>query len=253
MASDSPRRTSRSISSTMVSSPSGLLTFFVNPLLARTVSRSKVSFICFLLLVFCLVSPDSRAEEAPVILVIGDSLSAGYGMSAKDAWPALLQVRLAETGYPHRVVNSSISGDTTRGGLARLPRALKIHQPELVIIELGGNDGLRAIPPEEIRRNLEEMVRFVRSSNASALITGIMIPPNYGPDYIGKFREAFRQAATNTGVPLTPFVLEDIALDPRMMQADGIHPTADAQPLIVDNLWPWIEPLLKAPTDGGAS
>ncbi len=181
-----------------------------------------------------------------MVLVLGDSLSAGFGMSVEESWPSLLQGRLSEMGYPHRVVNASISGDTTRGGLARLPRALNIHQPELVVIELGGNDGLRAIPPEEIRRNLENLVELARESGAGALITGIMIPPNYGSEYITAFRGAFQQAAESTGAPLTPFVLEEIALKPGMMQEDGIHPTAEAQPLIVDNLWPWIEPMLRS-------
>ena len=189
------------------------------------------------------------AERQPVVLVLGDSLSAGFGMSVEESWPSLLQTRLSDMGYPHRVVNASISGDTTRGGLARLPRALTIHQPELVVIELGGNDGLRAIPPEEIRRNLENLVELARESGARAIITGIMIPPNYGSEYITSFRGAFQQAADSTGVPLTPFVLEEIALKPGMMQEDGIHPTAEAQPLIVDNLWPWIEPMLRSSAD----
>lgn len=184
-------------------------------------------------------------DDRPAVLILGDSLSAGFGLSQAESWPSLLQARLAATGRPHRVVNASISGDTTRGGLARLPRALTIHQPELVVIELGGNDGLRAIPPEEIRINLEALVRLSKNSGARVLLTGIMIPPNYGPDYTTKFRQAFQRAAETTGVPLTPFVLEDIALEPDMMQEDGIHPTAAAQPLILNNLWPWIEPLLN--------
>lgn len=178
------------------------------------------------------------------MLVLGDSLSAGYGLSRSESWPFLLQQRITESGRPHRVVNASISGDTTRGGVARLPRALKIHQPALVVIELGGNDGLRGIPPEEIRRNLEELVRLSRDSGAAVLLTGMLIPPNYGPQYTQEFLDAFRRVSADMDVPLTPFVLEDIALEPDMMQDDGIHPTALAQPLIVDKLWPWIEPLL---------
>jgi acyl-CoA thioesterase-1 len=218
-------------------------------LLANTVSLSRKSVITLLCLSCLAWSFSAAAERQPVILVLGDSLSAGFGMSMEESWPSLLQRRLSETGYPHRVVNASISGDTTRGGLARLPRALTIHQPELVVIELGGNDGLRAIPPEEIRRNLENLVELAQETGASALITGIMIPPNYGSEYITAFRRAFQQAADSTGVPLTPFVLEEIALKPGMMQEDGIHPTAEAQPLIVDNLWPWIEPMLRSSAD----
>lgn len=189
------------------------------------------------------------ADTQPTVLVLGDSLSAGYGLSRSESWPSLLQQRITESGRPHRVVNASISGDTTRGGVARLPRALKIHQPALVVIELGGNDGLRGIPPEEIRRNLEELVRLSRDSGAAALLTGMLIPPNYGPQYTQEFLDAFRRVSADMDVPLTPFVLEDIALEPDMMQDDGIHPTALAQPLIVDKLWPWIEPLLGPPAE----
>lgn len=235
----------------MVSGPSGLLTFFVSPLLASTVFRTAVSVITCL--AFLSLSGAAAANGPPTVLVLGDSLSAGFGLSRDESWPALLQQRLAETGYPHRVVNASISGDTTRGGLARLPRALTIHQPELVVIELGGNDGLRAIPPDEIRTNLEQLVLLSRQAGARVLITGILIPPNYGPEYTSKFRDAFRQASKSTGAPLTPFVLEDIALKPEMMQEDGIHPTAKAQPLILDNLWPWIAPLLQADESPGKS
>ncbi len=194
--------------------------------------------------------PQAGAADPPTILVLGDSLSAGYGISRDESWTRLLQQRLSDSGLPYRVVNASISGDTTRGGLARLPRALNIHQPALVVIELGGNDGLRAIPPEEIRRNLGEMVRLSRERGAEVLLTGIVIPPNYGPDYTRKFREAFQQVSDEMDVPLTPFVLDDVALKPGMMQDDGIHPTAAAQPVILDTLWPWIEPLLGAGPDG---
>jgi len=189
-------------------------------------------------------SSASGAGTQPTVLVLGDSLSAGYGLSRSESWTWLLQQRLSDAGRPHRVVNASISGDTTRGGVARLPRALTIHQPALVVIELGGNDGLRGIPPEEIRRNLAELVRLSRESGAAVLLTGMLIPPNYGADYTERFRNAFRQVSQEMDVPLTPFVLEDIALEPGMMQDDGIHPTARAQPLILDKLWPWIEPLL---------
>jgi acyl-CoA thioesterase-1 len=183
------------------------------------------------------------------VLVLGDSLSAGYGLSRSESWTSLLQQRINESGRSYKVVNASISGDTTRGGVARLPRSLKIHQPALVVIELGGNDGLRGIPPEEIRQNLAEMVRLSRESGATVLLTGMLIPPNYGTRYTERFLNAFRQVSEDMGVPLTPFLLEDIALEPGMMQDDGIHPTAAAQPLILDKLWPWIEPLLGPPPE----
>jgi len=213
------------------------------------VSLFSIPFIRLLPVLALFLSCSVSADTQPTVLVLGDSLSAGYGLSRSESWPSLLQQRITESGRPHRVVNASISGDTTRGGVARLPRALKIHQPALVVIELGGNDGLRGIPPEEIRRNLEELVRLSRDSGAAALLTGMLIPPNYGPQYTQEFLDAFRRVSADMDVPLTPFVLEDIALEPDMMQDDGIHPTALAQPLIVDKLWPWIEPLLGPPAE----
>lgn len=184
------------------------------------------------------------SADRPAVLIVGDSLSAGYGLRPGESWTVLLQQKLDRSGYPHRVVNASISGDTTRGGLTRLPRALTIHQPAVVVIELGGNDGLRAISPEEIRRNLDGMVELSQEHGAGVVIAGIRIPPNYGPVYAEKFQSAFRSVSDERGVPLTPFILDGIALEPGMMQEDGIHPTAKAQPGILENMWPWIEPLL---------
>ena len=178
------------------------------------------------------------------ILVLGDSLSAGYGLQRGESWVDLLEDRLEREGFDYRVVNASISGDTTRGGLARLPRALKIHQPGIVVIELGGNDGLRALPPEEIRRNLEAMIAMSRETGARVLVTGIRIPPNYGAAYTERFEQAFEDATAATGAVLTPFILEGVALAPGMMQSDGSHPTAEAQATILGNVWPSLEPLL---------
>lgn len=180
----------------------------------------------------------------PAVLVVGDSLSAGYGLSAEETWPRLLQKMLQQRDLAFRVVNASISGDTTSGGLARLPRALKIHEPAVVIIELGGNDGLRAVPIAEVRRNLDRMIELSQDAGAKVLLTSILIPPNYGPDYSEKFARVFGEAAAEGGAALAPFFLEGIALEPGMMQADGIHPTAAAQPRIVANLWPSLCPLL---------
>lgn len=196
-----------------------------------------------LLLLLCACAPARAAE--PVILIVGDSLSAGYGLARGETWVDLLKERLRAVELPHRVVNASISGDTTRGGLARLPRALKIHQPQHVVIELGGNDGLRAIPIEEIRRNLVRMIELSRAAGAKVLLTGIRIPPNYGPDYTARFQESFATAAESAGATVTPFILEGIALDPVMMQADGIHPNAAAQPRMLDNVWPYLCPMLQ--------
>jgi len=208
-------------------------------------SRSVILLVRLLILVFVLNPLTVSGEDEPTLLVLGDSLSAGYGLAKDDTWATLLQLRLQDEGYPHRVVNAGISGDTTRGGLARLPRALSVHRPEIVVIELGGNDGLRAIPADEIRDNLTRLVRLSRASGARPLIAGITLPPNYGPDYTRRFQTAFESVAEEQQVPLTPFILDGIALQPGMMQDDGIHPTAAAQPLILDNLWPWIQPLLE--------
>lgn len=200
------------------------------------------NFVPLLFLLLC----TAVQAGSPAILVVGDSLSAGYGLTMEQTWPRLLQRELEERGLGYRVVNASISGDTTSGGLARLPRALKIHEPALVIIELGGNDGLRAVPIPEIRDNLVRMIELSREAGAEVLVTSILIPPNYGPDYSEKFAAVFAEAAGIGGATVAPFILDGIALEPGMMQADGIHPTAAAQPRIVANLWPSLCPLLAA-------
>jgi acyl-CoA thioesterase-1 len=195
-------------------------------------------------LLFCLTGVAAgTTDDRPTVLILGDSLSAGFGLSRAESWPSLLQARLADTGRPHRVVNASISGDTTRGGLSRLPRALKIHQPSILIIELGGNDGLRGIPVSEYRNNLERMIQLGEGAGARILVAGIRLPPNYGPSYSRKFQEA--QAAAASDHAFVPFILEGVALEPDMMQQDGIHPTAAAQPRILDNLWPALLPLVE--------
>jgi acyl-CoA thioesterase-1 len=203
----------------------------------------RVALLCLFLLAGTALPLPARAE-APGILVIGDSLSAGYGLAAGEGWVDLLQRRLADRGYPHRVVNASISGDTTRGGLARLPRALKIHDPSILIIELGGNDGLRGIPVDEFRRNLERMIELGEAAGAEVVVAGIRLPPNYGPGYSKKFQDA--QAAAASNVAFVPFILEGVALEPGMMQADGIHPTAAAQPRMLENVWEALGPLVGA-------
>lgn len=187
------------------------------------------------------------AAEPPVILVVGDSLSAGFGLRPGEGWVSLLKARLDEEGYPHRVVNASISGDTTEGALARLPRALEIHAPGVVVIELGGNDGLRGIPLEVMRSNLAEMIRLSRAKGARVLLLGMHLPPNYGPAYTGRFHQVFVDLAKSKEVPLVDFFLEDIALNGDLMQADGIHPNAEAQPRMLENVWPRLAPLLADP------
>lgn len=185
-----------------------------------------------------------------MVLIVGDSLSAGYGLAIHENWPSLLQTRLADSGCPHRVVNASISGDTTSGGLARLPGALERHSPAIVLIGLGGNDGLRAIPISEIRRNLAEMIQLSQESGAGVVLAGIHIPPNYGPRYTHAFHAVYHELAEEYGTGLIPFILEGVALDVELMQEDGIHPNAAAQSVIVDNVWPALAALLHSTIAG---
>lgn len=185
--------------------------------------------------------------EVETILILGDSLSAAYGMEVSESWPVLLQERLDEQGYAYRVFNSSIAGDTTQGGLARLPRLLEKQGPAIVLIELGGNDGLRGLPLDVTRKNLATMIEQSRSAGAEVVIAEIRIPPNYGPSYTQKFNAIFHELAEQESVTLLPFLLEDIALEPGMMLPDGIHPTAAAQPVIVDAVWEIAQAMLDAP------
>ena len=197
-------------------------------------------FIAFLLL------PQVSAARAPVILVAGDSLSAGYGIELQSGWVALLQQRLAQSGHSHRVVNASISGDTTGGGRSRLPQALRLHTPDIVIIELGANDGLRGLPLTDMRDNLAAMVKMARAAGAQVLLLGMHLPSNYGTAYTQKFHAVYLDVAKKMRVPLVPFVLDGIALDPGLMQADGLHPVAAAQPRMLNNIWPQLTLLLTA-------
>jgi len=196
------------------------------------------------MLTLILANPASAAS-APSILVVGDSLSAGYGIEMREGWVTLLQQRLVKKGYPHTVVNASISGDTTSGGRARLPDALKRHRPQIVIIELGGNDGLRGLSLRETRANLDAMIKAAQSAGAQVLLVGIHLPPNYGPEFTGKFHAIYHDLARAHGTALVPFLLEGVALTPGLMQSDGIHPLAVAQPRLLENVWPFLKPLLK--------
>jgi acyl-CoA thioesterase-1 len=196
------------------------------------------------LFLFCLLPTAPYADEPPVILILGDSLSAAYNMEVSESWPSLLQDRLDEHGHAYRVFNSSIAGDTTQGGLARLPRLLEKQQPAIVMIELGGNDGLRGIPLETTRGNLSAMIRASQQTGARVIISEMRIPPNYGRSYTEKFQSLFGELAAEYGETLLPFLLEDIALEPGMMQADGIHPSASAQTAMLDEVWAVLQPLL---------
>jgi acyl-CoA thioesterase-1 len=189
----------------------------------------------------------AAAPAQRTIVVLGDSLSAGYGIKVEQGWVRLLEQRLASEGYGYRVVNASVSGETTQGGLARLPRALETHKPAIVIVELGGNDGLRGLQLAASRDNLSKIIEKARSAKAQVLLVGMMIPPNYGPRYGEEFREMFVALARKYSLAFVPFLLDQVALKPELMQADGIHPNAAGQPQILENLWPRLKPLLVAP------
>ena len=201
-------------------------------------------FTHLLLVSFLWLAASSRAAEVPVILVYGDSLSAGYGLPQGKSWVDLLQQRIEQQKLGYRVVNASISGETTLGGLNRLPQALAEHRPRIVIIELGPNDGLRGQPLNTMRANLVQMIRASQAAKAKVLLVGMRIPPNYGPDYTEKFHAAFLAAAKTTRVPLVPFLLEGLADKREMFQADGIHPGVAAQALLLDNVWKPLQPML---------
>ncbi|MGE4407599.1 arylesterase [Pseudomonas sp.] len=186
----------------------------------------------------------AQGALAGSVLVVGDSISAAFGLETSQGWVHLLQERLAEGDGARRVVNASISGDTTAGGLARLAPLLDEHRPDVVILELGGNDGLRGQPPAQLKQNLASMVEKSQQAGAKVLILGMRLPPNYGVRYTTAFAEVFSKVAEESGSALVPFVLEGIGGVPSMMQLDGIHPTADAQPVILDNVWPALKPLL---------
>ncbi len=186
----------------------------------------------------------AAAAPASTILVFGDSLSASYGVPVERSWVTLLEKRLDIMDKPYRVINASISGETTDGGLRRLPEVLARTKPALVILELGGNDGLRGFPLKVVQENLSGMVTAALDANAKVLLVGMRIPPNYGKRYTEGFHKLFGQVADQHDTPLVPFMLEEIAVKPELMQEDRIHPRAEAQAQILDNIWPHLEPLL---------
>lgn len=179
--------------------------------------------------------------------MLGDSLSAGYGINLEDGWVALLQRRLVEQGYGYRVVNASVSGETTAGGLQRLPRALALHKPRIVVLELGGNDGLRGLPLATTAANLERMVKLSEDAGARVLLLGMKMPPNYGPKYTEGFEQLFAGLASRKKLAFVPFFLERVALKPGLIQPDGIHPTREAQPMMLESVWPTLRLMLRRP------
>jgi acyl-CoA thioesterase I len=184
------------------------------------------------------------ARGEGVVVALGDSLTAGLGVAADEAFPARLQARLRAEGYDYRVVNAGVSGDTTAGGLRRVDWALRAH-PDIVIVALGANDGLRGQSPQAIRANLEEIVARLQASGARVLLVGMRLPPNYGAEYTKEFEAVFPAVARRAKIALMPFLLDGVAADPRLNQADGIHPTAAGQQMIADRLWPYLRPLLR--------
>ncbi|TDQ39408.1 acyl-CoA thioesterase-1 [Thiopseudomonas denitrificans] len=187
--------------------------------------------------------------QAQTLLVVGDSISAAYGIEIEQGWVARLQQRLDERGSSYQVVNASISGDTSAGGRARLPALLERHRPALTIIELGGNDGLRGLPLERLQDNLGTMVEQARQQGSEVILLGMRIPPNYGPRYTEGFYQVYQQLAQELDVPVLDFFLEGVGGVEGMIQSDGIHPTAAAQPLLLDNAWPLIEAGLQGPAE----
>jgi acyl-CoA thioesterase-1 len=197
------------------------------------------------------IALQDAVASGSTILVFGDSLSAAYGVRPEQGWVTLLTKRLQTQGYGYQVINASVSGETSSGGLERLPRALSLHAPDILILELGANDGLRGLPVNAMHDNLAQMVRLAQAAGARVLLVAIRIPPNYGPRYTDEFGRAYGEIAQKYHLPLVPFLLEKVALDAALMQEDGLHPNAAAQPIILDTVWPHLKPLLKNKTQIG--
>lgn len=199
-----------------------------------------------------LAASAAAGAGTPTVLVFGDSLSSGYGINVDQSWTALLQARLANQGYEHRVVNASISGETTEGGAARIDEVLARFDPDLVVLELGGNDGLRGFPPERIEANLRTVIEKSNASGAGVVLLGIRIPPNYGPRYTRAFENVYRELAAELDVPWIEFFMEGVAMNGELMQEDGIHPNAKAQGILLENAWPVIREALGAANEHAA-
>ncbi len=200
-------------------------------------------FLCVLLLIL----PNLAAAAPPVILSMGDSLSAGYGLRQEQAWPALLADRLQREKLDYAVINASISGETSGGGRSRFPDALRKHHPAVVILELGANDGLRGLPLDTMKANLGAMVEASQAAGARVLLLGMNLPPNFGPDYTIAFSQVYGDLAKSRKTGFVPFFLDAFAWDRDMFQPDGLHPVAKAQPLILESIWPALKPLLRKP------
>lgn len=217
--------------------------------MAPPIPDDAMKYLTFRLLttfLLCLVwANSSRGDEDKTVLVFGDSLSASYGIEEEQGWVNLLSEKLRQAQSPYSVINASVSGETSTGGLSRLPAALAEFQPSVVILELGGNDGLRGLPLATLQSNLEEMVSLSQRAGAKVLLAGIQIPPNYGPRYTEPFYALFGDIAESEQLPFVPFLIDGIPQQPELMQNDGVHPRAEAQHMILDNVWPVLAPMLQ--------
>ena len=199
-----------------------------------------------LTILFMFMASAASAAESPTVLIFGDSLSAGYGLDVDQSWGALLQQRLEEQGYEHRVVNASISGETTEGGVTQIGAAIEEFSPELIILALGGNDGLRGFPPARIKSNLMAIAERARNSGADVVLLGIKIPTNYGARYTAAFEAVYEEVATELDILWIEFFMDGVALNDELLQEDRIHPNAEAQPILLDNAWPIIRDTLES-------
>ena len=200
---------------------------------------------CRKCLILCWFVCFGAYAQTPAILIFGDSLSAGYGLARGAGWVDLLGKRLADQNYPHRLINASISGETSLGGKNRIAKVLAQNRPAIVVLELGANDGLRGYPIEQLRANLEAIVRSSKRHGARVLLIGMRVPPNYGARYARDFAQAFTVTAKQYNLPLVPFLMEGFAQSREMFQSDGVHPGAQAQPMMLDTVWTRLEPMLK--------
>jgi acyl-CoA thioesterase-1 len=199
----------------------------------------------FIFAVMVLLMSMSVAAKPPIITVLGDSISAGYGIEVEEGWVALVQKKLLEINNNYSISNASISGDTSAGGLARIDQILTAQKPGIVLLQLGANDGLRGLSPIQMKKNLAEIIRRAQKAGAKVILLGMKIPPNYGKRYVDMFYNVYPQLAKELDIPMIPFLLEDVALDKDLMQADGLHPNAKAQPILANKIEPYLFPLLK--------
>ena len=218
--------------------------YLISTIVSQLMRMAMITGIVFVSLIFFNTTVNAEDKTPKSILVLGDSLSGAFGLDTDQGWVMLLQQKLTRQGYDYRVINASVSGDTTRTGLGRIQSALKMHSPSIVIIALGGNDGLRGLPFTEIENSLAEIIERCRAHGVQVLLVGVRLPPNYGPVYNRKFAEIYQRLSDRYQVPLVAKMLDDVADNGELMQADGMHPTAAAQPRVMKNIWAGLKPLL---------